>query len=164
MKKIVSVILIFWTFSANAEFLGSTWIQQSELFVNNKLFCSYDQNKSAVFYDSGGYLRVDKWNNGWFRIIAGGGCAVGWFGEHSFVFQQIENDVFDKNGVKVGNISDTGITLNSGTDLSGDTKIQELIFNVVSNDRAEINVKFTHDNQYGYKNFEFKSTLAPWKY
>ncbi len=155
------VLTTLFSLVCNAGLIGTVWEQKSELIIDGKLLCSYDAKKPATYIETGGYVKIDKWQEGWFRIEANYGCALGWFGSHSLVFRQMGSNVFDKNGLKVGTISDSEIKITSGTDWSGELKIQNLNVLLSTDGHAKIDSKFTHKNSYGYKVFEFRGNLAP---
>lgn len=162
MKNIFFILTFAVALNANANLIGSVWNQNSELKVDSTLFCSGDSSKAAKFYSHGGYLRVDRWNLGWFRIEAGGGCSS-WFGNSSFAFQQVGSDIFDRFGNKVGKYSTDEITLFGGADWDNQAKITSLHLKLNSDGTANIQADFTHINHFGYSNFEFTSNLTPWQ-
>ncbi len=162
MFKTLFISLILFSINVRAELVGTVWSQKSELTVDGKLLCSYDLNKPSTFHYDGGYLRIDRLNNGWFKIEAGRGCAVGWFGSHSFMFQQVGTDVLDRDGNKIGHISPTEIELSGGSDWSAHVIIRKLIVKENNDGSAGIFAEFAHKNPYGHKVFQFKSDLTVW--
>lgn len=163
MKKYFGLLaLLFLSLNAKADLVGTVWLQQTELTRDGKLLCSFDHSKQALLHENGGYLRIDKWNNGWFRIEAGSGCALGWFGNHSFAFQQVGADILDKSGNKVGSISNDAIVINSGSDEWNEVQIQKLSILKQSDGTSKIVADFTIKNQYGYKVINYTGKLFPW--
>ncbi len=168
MRNFISILglFLFLSVAVQAKIIETIWTGGSDLKLNDHAFCSHDKSKPADFYENSGWLRIDKWNNGWFRIESNGHCGVGWFGNRSYVFQQVGNDVMDKFGVKVGTANENSIVLNSGADWDNDSKIQRMTFNTLSDGNLEINVKFTdsHSNQIFHKPvvFELSGKFHPY--
>ena len=168
MRNFISIIGLSLSLSvaARANIVGTIWTGYSELKMNDRIFCSFDKSTPAAFYENSGWLRIDKWNNGWFRIESSGHCGVGWFGSRSYVFQKVGSDVVDKFGVKIGTADENSIVLNSGSDWDNDSKIQQLKLNILNDGSLEINVKFTdsHTDQVFHKPvvFELSGKFRPY--
>ena len=113
--------------------LGTIWTSQPpKISYNQKVICSANPQDKPQFPPQKygmNYLRIEKWAQGWIRIVEHNQCTT-WFGTRAFIFRVATNgEVFDAAGKKVGAMTERALHIQGGLSTSG-TRLEKMIFEV----------------------------------
>jgi hypothetical protein len=147
MKYLFFVASVFFGFVSKADIIGSVWVGQPKIAIDETMLCSPDPQDKPRWEPSPygtAYLKITKWNDGWFRIEEEDNCSS-WFGFDSveYVYQQQGSKLLDLSGKVVGTVTATSIDIsNSG---AHSTKIIQMKIEIQADGNAKFYAKFTND-------------------